>query len=138
VALDKDNAIRVSKTFTSPVEKVYAVCADEDFFDFCGVDLDTGTYDFRVGGSYSYTVDETDFVKGQFREIVPNERLAFTWDTMGLDAPTGETVVVLTFASSPAGCVVELEHTGIKHRKTAKAHEAAWIEILEAISEDLG
>jgi uncharacterized protein YndB with AHSA1/START domain len=137
MTLDKDNVIRVSKTFPVPVADVYAVFADEDFFDFCGVDMDTGEYDFRVGGAFSYGVDDGDFVKGTFKEIVPDTRLALTWSTMGLDGPTGDTLVTLTFKSHAKGCVVDLEHTGIVHRKTAKEHDEAWVEILEAIAEDL-
>ncbi len=137
MALDQDNLIRVTKTFNAPKGAVYETCADEDFFDFCGVDIDSGDCELAVGGAYSYVVDDDDFVKGEFREIKPNERLVFTWLTQGLDGPTGETLVTLSFSGEGARSELVLEHSGIKHRKTAKAHEEAWVEILEAIAEDL-
>ena len=137
MSLDQDGVIRVRKIFTAPVAAVYELCAGEDFFDFCGVDVDSGTIDFKVGGEYSYTVDDDDYLRGAFRAIEPNARIAFTWLTMGLDGPTGETLVTLTFHEEDGRCHVALEHSGLTHRKTAKAHDEAWVEIFEAIGEEL-
>lgn len=137
MALDKDNTIRVAKTFDAPVAELYDLCSDEDFFDFCGADLTSGEHQFRLGGRYSYVVDESDFMKGEFKEIVPNAKIAFTWFTMGLNGPTGETLVTMTFKEDNQGCHVELVHTGIKHRKTAKGHDEGWTEIFESIAESI-
>ena len=137
MAIDQDNVIRVRKTFAAPVVAVYGLCASKDLFDFCGVEVESGSCDVRVGGKYSYKVDADDFLSGEFRAIEPQRRLAFTWLTMGLDGPTGETLVTLTFQDDDGRCKVELEHGGIKHRKTAKAHDEAWVEIFEAMAEEL-
>ena len=137
MSIDQDHLIHVSQTFATPLATVYDLFASADFFDFCGVDIETGSCDVRVGGAYAYVVDATDFVEGVFRVVVPQEELVFTWLTQGLNGPTGETLVKLRFASNGEQTTVCLEHSGLTHRPTAKAHEEAWREIFAAIDEEL-
>jgi uncharacterized protein YndB with AHSA1/START domain len=66
----------------------------------------------RVGGSFSYKVrrgeNEIDHV-GRFLELVPPERIVFTWGIAGEADPDGSTVTIGITPTSE-GCSVRLMH----------------------------
>lgn len=65
--------------------------------------------DLRIGGKYS----NLDHDEGKFLEIIPGERLRFTWDNPGY-AP-GSVVEVL-LKTLRGKTVVTLIHSGFRHR----------------------
>lgn len=104
-------AISVSRTISVPIEKVWGAWANSDQVSIWFTTK--ANHDFREGGTY----DNGDGDKGVYKRIVPNKRLAFTWENekhcpgskVGIDfLPKGEakSSIVLTHEQLPdqAGC----------------------------------
>ncbi len=78
--------------------------------------------DLGVGGSYR----NLDHDKGRFLDIVPNERLRFTWDNRGYAA--GSTVEIL-LKNLGGKTVLTLIHSGFKHKSDFEdysSRESGW------------
>jgi uncharacterized protein YndB with AHSA1/START domain len=130
----------VERDFKQPIEKVYAVFAQPAFFSHVGVDMKTGRLDFRIGGEYYYDLPqscsgkENDYVSGEFTDIVPNHRIAFTWKTLTANGPIGETLVAIDFKKKDDTTThVRLTHSGFPDEATAQSHQGGWSDIFEKL-----
>jgi len=129
----------VEREFKKPIASVYEIFTKPSFFAQVGVDLGTGRLDFRIGGEYYYDLPEScsgkenDYVSGEFTDIVPNKRIAFTWRTLTEHGPIGETLVMIDFAEKDGGTHVKLTHTGFPNEATAKSHHGGWSDIFEKL-----
>lgn len=79
--------LSINKRYKAPVERVFAVWSSVDqvkrWFAPGDMTVPDAHVDFRVGGTYRIVMQEPDgsqhIVGGVYREIVPNQRLCFTW-----------------------------------------------------------
>lgn len=72
---------------------------------------DGSTIDARVGGAVLIQYPNGVKASGEVREIVPGERVVFTFGyESGKPCGPGETVVAMTFADAPSGTRVTLTH----------------------------
>jgi uncharacterized protein YndB with AHSA1/START domain len=72
---------------------------------------------------------------GTFVELVPNERIVFTWGWDG-DAsplPAGSTMVVIELEPDGAGTLVHLTHSDLLDPPIAKLHRQGWEHYLERL-----
>lgn len=101
-ALPDVPAIRITREFDAPVERVFRAWVDPDLFvRWVGprsIDTTIDVWDARTGGSWRYTSrrgDEVYGFYGSFHEVRPSERLVqtFTWD----GAPDGVSLETMTF-----------------------------------------
>jgi uncharacterized protein YndB with AHSA1/START domain len=95
--------------------------------------------DVRVGGSWRACLRSTTngrclWVSGQYREIVPQERLVFTFRWEGSDHEDGpgvETVVTLTFLPQAAELTrLVLCQEGLASNASAAGHADGWLSCL--------
>ncbi len=87
----------------------------------------------RVGGRYS----NQDGDKGRFLDIVPNERLRFTWDNPSYGA---NSIVEILLKRVGGRTVVTLVHSGFKQRKDFEEYaseESGWNWALENLKAHL-
>lgn len=92
----------------------------------------------RPGGVYWVNVNGRDKVRGEFVEVVPLERVRFTWgwDAEGSSLPPGASTVEITLQADGEGTLLRLRHTGLPKEAQA-SHAEGWIhymERLEAVS----
>ena len=66
---------------------------------------------------------------GTYREIVPNNRIVFTWES---PYSVDDSTVTLTFVSTPGGTRVTLPHVRFVDAATRDNHGEGWANILEA------
>jgi uncharacterized protein YndB with AHSA1/START domain len=101
-ALEDVPAIRITRDFDAPVERVFRAWVDKDLFArWVGprsIDTTIDEWDARTGGSWRYTSrrgDEVYRFYGSFHEVRPQERLVqtFTWE----GAPDGVSLETMTF-----------------------------------------
>jgi uncharacterized protein YndB with AHSA1/START domain len=73
------------------------------------------TLDPRPGGIYRVEISGRDVVCGKFLEIIPYERIVFTWGWEGDDSPLppGTSTVEVTFIPEDDGTIVKLRHSGL-------------------------
>lgn len=94
--------------------------------------------DAREGGSYKLSMrtdaGEVHTVKGEFTEVRPPERLAYTWSwEQGLDATMAgseETLVIVDFLEDGAGTLVKLTHSGFASEESRGMHAQGWEAVL--------
>lgn len=110
----------------APPEAVYAYFVDPALMvRWMGrrADLDP-----RPGGAFEVDVDGSHVARGRYVELVPHERIVFTWGWEGPDpwvAPGGSTVEVTLVADGDA-TLLRLVHTHLPDAAVAAMHGEGW------------
>jgi uncharacterized protein YndB with AHSA1/START domain len=92
--------------------------------------------DFRAGGAWRATIVSEQWgesgMSGVFREIVPGERLVFTfaWDD-GRDQPGLETLVTVTLTASDSGTRQSFHQTPFLTAESRDSHVSGWNECFD-------
>jgi uncharacterized protein YndB with AHSA1/START domain len=88
--------------------------------------------DIRVGGAYrlhmvSQNGDHIAF--GEYKKIIPNQRLRFTWERE--DTPALSTLVTVDFEDLGRTTRLTLTHEGFTDQEDAADHNEGWASLLE-------
>ncbi len=144
VALQGDREILITREFDAPAALVYRAWTDPELvprwwtarrgtMQVCEIDL-------RVGGRWRYVMDADGFevgFHGEFREIVPGERLVQTEVFEGM--PDAEALDTLTFEERDGRTLVTMvvTHELPEHRDAhiASGMEAGLQDALELLEE---
>ena len=87
--------------------------------------------DARVGGRYRFVMlspdGERHVVRGDYREVVANEKLVFTWawDAAPGDEPY-ESLVTVLFKPDDGGTLLTLTHEQLFDEESRDGHEKGW------------
>lgn len=131
-----DTAIKPSLTLkrrlNAPAEKVYAAWTDpEKIVKWFGPDSGPVTRaetDLRVGGRYTIAFNTEDGqhhqVSGVYREVVPNEKLVFTWAWH--TTQERESLVTITVKPDGAGSILTLLHEKFFDEAARDGHKRGW------------
>lgn len=128
----------ITRVFNAPPELVWrAWTVDDELANWLhpfGVTTDSVSFDVRVGGRYAYTMTNDDTgdkypTGGEYLEVVPNERLVFTWGNPGDPVETAP-VITLTFAEHPDGTELVLHMRGYAGRPGDGFVYDGWAEAL--------
>lgn len=138
-----DTALKIVKHFEAPVEKVFQAWTDpEQVKQWMGpgqVHCEQVDIDFRVGGKYSIVMVTEDCEHpnaiGEYKEIVPNEKIVFTWSWRGGDMP--DTLVTLEFKAKDGGTELTLLHEQFPAREAAEKHHEGWEGCLVSLNDFL-
>lgn len=94
--------------------------------------------DVRVGGRYRIVMrnpsGEFEHV-GEYREVDPPHRLAFTWISAGTDRQ--ETLVTLDVRAQGEATELVLTHERFPHAESRDKHQGGWGAILDCLDEHL-
>jgi uncharacterized protein YndB with AHSA1/START domain len=89
-------------------------------------------FDLRVGGRYRISFDTADGehseVSGIYREVVPNERLVFSWAWHS--TPERESRVTVSLKAEDGGTLLTLHHEQFFDSAARDSHERGWTELL--------
>lgn len=126
--------LRLTHRFQAPRERVFDAWTNPEVLRrwwAAGPDWDTpeAVVDLRPGGGYRLSMrnPETDAVHtviGEYTEVVPPERLAYTWRWEGQDGE--ETLVVVEFADAGGATEVVVTHRGFSNGGVRDEHEHGW------------
>lgn len=112
----------VWRTFTEP-QTLRQWFAPADGFSVIVAEADV-----RVGGRYRLVTQSPDGsehdVSGIYREIVPNEKLVFTWEWPS--TPDGESVVTVELTPAGDGTELVVRHEHFPDRQAFARQEQAW------------
>ncbi|MBA3262727.1 MAG: SRPBCC family protein [Thermoleophilaceae bacterium] len=124
VTLPTDEQILITREFDAPKHLVYEAWTTPElvrrWWSADRGEMTIAEIDLRVGGMWRYVmVAEGGFevaFHGEYREIVPNERLVSTEVYEGM--PEGEALDTLTFAEVDGRTILTLlvQHTSKEHR----------------------
>lgn len=109
----------------APPATVFAFLSDpEKILRWMGTDADIEP---RVGGIYQLNVSGTDMARGQFTEVIPVHRLAYSfgWDT-DAEVPPGSSLIEIDLLDQDGGTLLRLTHSGLPNAKQCANHEEGW------------
>ena len=96
--------------------------------------------DVRVGGRYRmrFKTDDGDSheVGGEYKEVVPNERLVFSWAWHS--TPERESLVTVTMKPDGGGTMLTLLHERFFDDKALQGHTRGWTGTLEKLARYFG
>ena len=138
--------LRLTRRFDAPRERVFAAWTDPEVLrtwwaarpDWEGAAADV---DLRPGGRYRLSMRDTangavHSVSGEYREVRPPERLAYTWSWDGAPAEmagSADTLVVVEFAEADGGTEVTLTHEGFASGDIRDLHGEGWRGCLDSL-----
>jgi uncharacterized protein YndB with AHSA1/START domain len=124
VTLPTDEQILISREFNAPKELVYKAWTTPElvkrWWNARRGEVTIAEIDLRVGGAWRYVMVTDDGFEvgfhGEFREIVPNERIVATEVYEGM--PDAETVNTVTFteADGRTTLTILVQHSKKEHR----------------------
>jgi uncharacterized protein YndB with AHSA1/START domain len=137
--------LHLEKDLPAPAERVFAACVDpEALAEWWGpagftsprVDLDA-----REGGRYRIRMQppegEAFHLRGEFVEVDPPRRLAYTFDWEEPDPDDRRTVVTLSFLDHREGTRLVLDQGPFATEARRALHETGWTETLQRLEQFL-
>ena len=118
---DTKNTVMLHRVLAAPVEKVFRAFTDADalarWLPPEGFTAKVDSMDVQVGGKYkmsftNFTTGQTHGFGGEYREIVPNQRLVYT-DMFDDPNLPGEILVTIIFKSVSCGTELRITQAGI-------------------------
>lgn len=125
------HSLTVSSVVKAPRHRVYAAWTTPDILRqwFAPGDRkpEPAALDVRAGGKYRIIMRGTDDAPtaiGEYVEVVPDEKLVFTWGWEG--DPSRPTLVTVTFRDVASGTEVTLLHERFVTAETCDHHRMGW------------
>jgi uncharacterized protein YndB with AHSA1/START domain len=112
-AREDDVVVERDVRVEAPPESVFRFFVDPDqMIRWMGVDA---TLDPQPGGIYRVNVTGSDVARGEYVEVVPNERVVFTWGWEDESNPVrpGSSTVEVTLEPDGGATIVRLRHLGL-------------------------
>jgi len=94
-----------------------------------------GEIDAQPGGALRIRMPGGQVASGRFVEVIPEQRLVFTWGWDG-DAPPvppGSTTVLIELEPDGAGTLLRLTHSALAPPPVAEHHREGWERYLERL-----
>ncbi len=132
-------SLTLKRRLKASPEAVYAAWTDpEKIVRWFGPDagpVKQAETDLRVGGRYFvifHTEDgEQHHVSGVYREVVPNEKLVFTWTWRTM--PERESVVTILIRPDGSGSLLTLMHEKFFDEPARDRHREGWTGCLDKL-----
>jgi uncharacterized protein YndB with AHSA1/START domain len=130
-------SLTLTRRFSAAPEKVYAAWADpQRLVQWFGPgSVEEGSVkadiDLRVGGRYCISFRANgnyNEVGGVYREVVPNQRLVFSWAWHS--TPERESLVTISIKPEGSGTLLVFNHTQFVDEKARDNHERGWTDLL--------
>ena len=137
--------LRLSRSFAAPRERVFrAFTAPSQMVKWWGPKdwtVPACTMDARAGGAWHTVMRSPEgkdhIVSGVYREVLPPERLIFTWAWEEDGARGHETVVTIELLETPGGTRLELTQELFESERARDLHGEGWSSSLDCLEEAL-
>jgi len=134
--------VSLSRVIAAPRQRVFAACTQPEWLrqwlapgDLVVTNVEA---DVRVGGRYRIAMeggacgpDGCATVAGAYTEVVPPERLRFTWQ-LGDGSP--ETLVTFELRDVPGGTELSILHQGFPDALQRDRHQHGWLGCLDKLA----
>ena len=137
-------SLTLNRRLAAAPEKVYGAWADpEKLVQWFGpASVEAGSVkvdiDLRVGGHYRISFNangQYNQVGGVYREVVPNERLVFSWAWHS--TPERESLVTVLLKPDGAGTLLTFHHEQFADATARDNHQRGWTELLGRLEDYL-
>jgi uncharacterized protein YndB with AHSA1/START domain len=138
------SSLKMQRVVSASVERVYQAWTDPaKIGKWFGCEYVTDIkviQDLTVGGAYQVlmTIGPDGVVitvHGVYREIVPNKKLVYTWNSDSAEYPASDTLVSVEFISKGEGTEIVLEHTNFALEKSIEGHSIGWTAAFNKITQ---
>jgi uncharacterized protein YndB with AHSA1/START domain len=136
--------VRLERSFQAPAQAVFDAWTSEEvlrrwWHGELGWDTAAAEVDLRVGGAVRVVMrDPEKGVEygggGQYTEIEPPHRLAFTWIW---DGDTRRTLIEISFEETDGVTTVRFTHSGLWDEEAVRAHEDGWTKLFANLERTL-
>lgn len=134
-------SLTLKRRLQAPPAKVYAAWTDpEKIARWWGpeqIESVRAETDVRVGGRFRVIMQasdgETHDVSGVYREVVPDERLVFTW--AWISTPERESLVTVALRPDGDGTVLTLTHEQFFNEAARDGHRSGWTQALDKLEQ---
>lgn len=139
--INNGKTLKFTREFLVPVENLYNAWADRSAFMAWWKDLSVANMDFRKGGSYrlEWKNSPGDFSEGIYKEVIPNEKIVFTWSTKGCSGDASgakDSLITLNFrATGQSTCEMDLIHDLLSTEAARDSHYGGWTAALLNLDE---
>lgn len=129
-------AMQVKATWRYPVSrtKVFKALSEGRLFATCGGRMSAFEHEFKVGGRYQYGWGTTGSCHGEYLEIVPEEKLRFSWSEPDGHPPSEVTV---TLSTRGAFTIIDLVHAKVPRVEGMHEYNQGWTEVLALFLDEL-
>ena len=137
--------LEIRRSFPVPRERLYNAWTDpaevRHWFGPGEANILDVKMDVRVGGRYLISVKGCDgggikTAMGEFREVTPPSKLAYTWRFDGDSSWDDiESIVTVEFRELPGGSELRLTHRGFPSEESRNRHEQGWTGGLEKMAQ---
>jgi uncharacterized protein YndB with AHSA1/START domain len=136
-------SLTLKRRYNAPPAKVFAAWTDpEKMKRWLGTEATVGLLgeiDARVGGRYRFRMRSPDAeeheVSGVYREVVPNQKLVFTWAWK--TTPERESLVTVLLKPDGDGTLLTLTHDMFFDEEARDRHQHGWTASLQKIEKFL-
>ena len=137
--------LRLSRSFAAPRERVFrAFTVPAQLVKWWGPkgwSAPACTLDARPGGAWRTVMRSPEgqdhVVSGVYREVLPPERLVFTWAWDEEGGRGHETVVTIELTETPGGTRLELTQGPFESEDRRDRHNQGWSSSLDCLDEAL-
>ena len=121
--------VRRETHIPAPPAAVFALLTDPDkILRWMGTEAQI---DAQPGGLYLVNVTGARCARGNFREVVPVHRLAYSfgWDDSE-EVPPGSSLIEIDLLEQPDGTLLRMTHTGLPTAEQCASHADGWAHYL--------
>lgn len=133
-----DGHLNITYVIDAPVETVYNAITDSEsiknWMGPVGVYCDDVKQDLKLGGAYEFDMrDEIGehIAFGEYKEIIPNEKISFTWEWKDGDFHDSE--VTINLAEKDGQTQVILDHKKLPSKESGEDHCKGWTSSLDKL-----
>lgn len=129
--------LRILREFPVTRDVLYSLCKDPLKFFAPVAEVKKGSADFRVGGKYRFPTEAGEIL-GEFQEIVPGKKIAFSWLSDCDQMLARPAKVTLMFEDEEDGdSSIELVHEGLPLGESTLKHRHCWEHLLAELKDRL-
>jgi uncharacterized protein YndB with AHSA1/START domain len=137
--------LHLEKVVPAPAERVFAAFLDPEglaaWWGPAGFTSPRVELDVREGGRYRIRMQPPEgdafHLRGEYLEVDPPRRLAYTFEWEEPDPDDRQTVVTLSFHDHREGTKLVLDQGAFATEARRALHEAGWTETLERLERSL-
>jgi uncharacterized protein YndB with AHSA1/START domain len=136
MSMNEPLVVRRETQIAAPPSTVFAFLTDPDkIMRWMGTEVVSETH---AGGLYllkGVGGERNRVARGEFREVVPVHRLAYTFGWEGSEVvPPGSGLVEIDLIDRDGGTLLRMTHSGLPDAAQCAAHELGWIYHLDRLT----
>jgi uncharacterized protein YndB with AHSA1/START domain len=137
-------SLEVTRFINAPRSRVYAAWTDpaqlKEWFGPVWVRTCELIAEPRVGGKFHWDVIDCDgkevTIQGEYREIVPGNKIVFTWKHCHDELWKNQiSVVTVEFSDRHGGTELRLKHEQLPGEESRDGHNRGWNSVLDRLEE---